>query len=372
MEDTQDSEKYSMLIDTALKYEYDREYKKAEKYYRKAARHDKRAYYEIALMYYYNINMEKGIEKLEEAYKKYGITDAAKMLGHIAHEKNNTVEAEKWYIKSSEGGDVESEYYLGDLYERKGELAEAKTWYLKAAEKGDAVSMYRLIYIYFLKGNTDKMSEWKEKLLNGESVENITYNMKKGIGYMFGNKQQQKYFDLVMQADKYIKESKYKDAENKYMEAGNIYDEGNIDLGLFYYYDVGDREKGKTVLNNVHKKGVKGAAFHLGAIADKEKEYEKAWKWYEIGAEEGDSRAQYNLANLYYNEKDLVNAEKYYLMSANQKDGEAMYNLMLIYYDKDDMKNAKDWAEKILQGTGIENLTFDIKKDAIEVLYEVR
>ncbi|WP_155830844.1 hypothetical protein [Pseudoleptotrichia goodfellowii] len=49
-----------------------------------------------------------------------------------------------------------------------------------------------------------------------------------------------------------------------------------------------------------------------------------------------------------------------------------MYNLMLLYFeDKKDNQNAKKWANKILNDSGLENLTWDIKDGADAVLENI-
>ena len=110
----------------------------------------------------------------------------------------------------------------------------------------------------------------------------------------------------------------------------------------------------------------------MGLIYESEKQPEEAYKWYKIAADEGDSSAQYMVALHYYKKKNLKEAEKYYILSANQKDAEAMYNLMLLYFeDKKDNQNAKKWANKILNDSGLENLTWDIKDGADAVLENI-
>ena len=77
---------YKEWLDTAEKYEENGEYEKAEEYYLKAVQYNKEIYMVIGQMYYDNIDKEKGIEKLKEAYEK-GAYSAAGMLGELEEEK---------------------------------------------------------------------------------------------------------------------------------------------------------------------------------------------------------------------------------------------------------------------------------------------
>ena len=216
------------------------------------------------------------------------------------------------------------------------------------------------------------MIKWRKELFETKGIEKISWDMKENIDHMFGNEQEQQYFRLAVDGEKYQDESRYKDAENRYIEAANIYNGAYVDLGLFYYYGIGDKEKGKEILNEAYKKGIKGADFRLGVIAYAEKHKDEANKWYNISAEKGNPRAQFYIALDYDEKKEFKKAEKFYLLSAEQKDAEAMYNLMLMYLnDMKDKKNAKKWANSILEEAGLINLTLNIKNAAKDTLTEV-
>ena len=372
MTEEKKQENYTKMINLAFEYERDGDFKNAEKFYKRAARYDNFAYYEWAMMYYQNIDSEKGLKKLEEAYNKYKIVLAARTLGNIKYAKKDMKNAKKWFIKGAEGEDVESQYYLALILEEEKNINEAEKWYKKAAEQEDSAAIYKLIYINFFKGNRDQMIKWRKELFETKGIEKISWDMKENIDHMFGNEQEQQYFRLAVDGEKYQDESRYKDAENRYIEAANIYNGAYVDLGLFYYYGIGDKEKGKEILNEAYKKGIKGADFRLGVIAYAEKHKDEANKWYNISAEKGNPRAQFYIALDYDKKKEFKKAEKFYLLSAEQKDAEAMYNLMLMYLnDMKDKKNAKKWANSILEEAGLINLTLNIKNAAKDTLTEV-
>ncbi|RRD40944.1 hypothetical protein EII29_00390 [Leptotrichia sp. OH3620_COT-345] len=122
--------------------------KKLKVIIKKLQKYDTDTYYEIALMYYYNINKEKGIKKFKEVYERYKIRDAAKMLGYIAYKKNDMVEAKEWYTKSSEDGEA---------------------------------MHHNLMWIYYDKNDKSNARKWAENILNGIATENLTFVLKREV-----------------------------------------------------------------------------------------------------------------------------------------------------------------------------------------------
>lgn len=372
MDQEEKNKEYSKLSEIASKYEKKGDFKKAEKYYKMATDYNKYGYYKIAIMYYYNVNREKGIKKMEEAYNIHKVVDAAEFLGYKAYEKNNIDGAKKWYTLAAKDGDSDAQYELARIYEREKNLEEAEKWYIEAAENNDSDAIYKVVLLNFLKGNKEKVREWKRRFFETKGLTGITRSQKAWINYMTGSEKDQKYFYLARDAEDLIDESKYKEAEEKYIEARKYSERAYFDLGMFYYYDIGDKEKGKKVLEEAYNRKIPGLAYSLGLIYENEKQPEEAYKWYKIAADEGDSSAQYTIALYYYDQKNLKEAEKYYVLSADQKDSEAMYNLMLLYFeDKKDNKNAKKWANKILNDPALENLTWSMKDGADAILQKI-
>lgn len=372
MDQEEKNKEYSKLSEIASKYEKKGDFKKAEKYYKMATDYNKYGYYKIAIMYYYNVNREKGIKKMEEAYNIHKVVDAANFLGYKAYEKNDIAGAKKWYTLAAKDGDSDAQYELARIYENEKKFEEAEKWYIEAAENNDSDAMYKVIFLNFLKGNKEKVKEWKRRFLGTKGLTGITRSQKTWIDHMTGSEKDEKYFYLAREAEDFIDESKYKEAEEKYIEAQKYSERAYFDLGAFYYYDVGDKEKGKKVLEEAYNRKVFVAAYSLGLIYESEKQPEEAYKWYKIAADEGDSSAQFMVALHYYDKKNLKEAEKYYILSADQKDAEAMYNLMLLYFeDKKDNQNAKKWANKILNDSGLENLTWNMKDSAEAILEEI-
>ena len=156
---------YKEWIDTAEKYEENREYEKAEEYYLKAAQYNKEIYMVIGQMYYDNIDKEKGIEKLKEAYEK-GAYSAAGILGESEEEKGNINKAKEWYKKGIEKGDLYSQNSMAILYEKEKKWDEAEKLLFKGAQREDTTSIYLLILLYFETDKEAEMQKWKERLFN--------------------------------------------------------------------------------------------------------------------------------------------------------------------------------------------------------------
>jgi tetratricopeptide (TPR) repeat protein len=71
------------------------------------------------------------------------IDDIVEMAHRLSNE-GHTAEAEAWYQKAAEAGDVASMAYLGSQHHTRGETTEAERWYLAAAAKGHVDSVINL------------------------------------------------------------------------------------------------------------------------------------------------------------------------------------------------------------------------------------
>lgn len=85
-------------------------------------------------------------EQLQKQENEIGDKDAEGqyLFGCMFFDKKEYVEAEYWWKKASENGNIDAEYALGDLFCYKKEFEEAKYWWNKAAEKGHSEAIYRL------------------------------------------------------------------------------------------------------------------------------------------------------------------------------------------------------------------------------------
>ena len=101
-----------------------------------------------------------------------------------------------------------------------------------------------------------------------------------------------------------------------------------LDIAEDAYRD-GDSEKAEKYFQKAAEEGDPGAVFTLGYLYQTEyQDYGKAEKYYLMAVEKGDPRAMVNLAYLYQTEyQDYGKAEEYYLMAVEKGEPAAMYNL---------------------------------------------
>ena len=81
-------------------------------------------------------------------------------LALLSRERGNLVEAESWYRRAAEVGDVDAMVNLGDLLKERGESAEAELWHRRAAEAGHIASMHTLGNLLYSKGDTAEAETW--------------------------------------------------------------------------------------------------------------------------------------------------------------------------------------------------------------------
>lgn len=142
-------------------YEEDKNYKKAVKWYHKAAEKGSAdAQFYLGMCY---IN-GKGVEQdYTEAMKwlckaaEQGDAGALYKLG-LCYEtgqgvKQDFAEAVKWYRKAAEQGNADAQYHLGMFYAQgqvlEQDYKEAVRWYRKAAEQGNAPAQNNLGWCYY-------------------------------------------------------------------------------------------------------------------------------------------------------------------------------------------------------------------------------
>ena len=155
------------------------------------------------------------------AYKKKNF-EAASMIGFIEEEKGNFKEAEKWYKEGIKSNFEDSFYLIGNFYYNQNDMKNAKKCLEKSAERKSGEVIYLLAKIYYKEKNRERIKEYQKQLLERSQLYGVTKDMKKNIEYMLGNKNDNKYFDLVEKANKYIDKEEYKKAEEILFEASKL------------------------------------------------------------------------------------------------------------------------------------------------------
>ncbi|SFC27484.1 tetratricopeptide repeat protein [Butyrivibrio sp. YAB3001] len=199
------------------------------------------------------INYESAMACFEKAYEE-GESEAALWMGDIYNENKNFEEAIKWYEKAYEEGESEAAILVGHIYYENKNFEEAIKWFEIAYEAGagEADVPYILGVLYEERNNLEEAIKWYKK--GAERDDAASYH-KLGDIYKDTKSLYKMAFDCYVRAS----------------ELGDIY--APIEVGAFYDGEWGN---GIVPVN-----------------------YDEAFKWYNIGAERGDSEALVLLGIMY-------------------------------------------------------------------------
>lgn len=353
---------YKEWLDTAEKYEENGDYEKAEEYYLKAAQYNKEIYMVIGQMYYDNIDKEKGIEKLKEAYEK-GAYSAAGILGESEEEKGNIDRAKEWYKKGIEKGDLYSQNSMAILYEKEKKWDEAEKLLFKGAQREDTTSIYLLILLYFETDKEAEMQKWKERLFNKPQRKGLSEDARDIVLYATGSEDNRKYLKITLEAENLEKQGKYKQAEKLYTEAIKYNKRAYKDLGTMYYRSYKNKDKAMEFYKKGHAEGSLDATYSLIIIERQRGNKSEEEKLLKMCAEKGKVSCQLDYGEM-LNKNDKKDE------AAAQKEARAMFKLMYYYfYDKEDQEKGMEWAKKIFTEKGLLNLSGEMLSLVNDVIY---
>lgn len=360
---------YKEWIDTAEKYEENREYEKAEEYYLKAAQYNKEIYMVIGRMYYYNVDKEKGIEKLKEAYEK-GVYSAVGILGESEEEKGNINKAKEWYKKGIEKGDLYSQNSMAILYEREKKWNEAEALLLKGAQKEDTNSIYMLILLYFETNKETEMQKWKERLFNKPQRKNLSEEARNIVLYATGSENDRKYLKISLEAENMENQGKYKEEEKLYTEAIKYNKRAYNALGYIYYHHYKNKEKAMELYRKGHAEGSLEATYSLSIMERERGNKSEEEKLLKMCAEKGKLSCQADYGEMLNENNKKDEAAKWFEKAAAQKDARSMFKLMYYYfYDKNDKEKGMEWAKKIFTEKGLLNLSGEMLSLVNDIIY---
>ena len=206
-------EKVKILMESVIKYQTEKNYTKA-------------------------IEIVESIENEEDGAKFF-------ILGILYDDQQKRSEAETYYLKAIEKGNIDALYNLAILYDDDQQLTEAETYYLKAIEKGNIDAINNLAVLY---KNQQKLTEAESHYL--KAIEKGNIDAINNLAVLYKNQQ------------------KLTEAENYYIKA---IEKGNIDA-----------------LNN------------LAILYEDQQKQSEAETFYLKAIEKGNIDALNNLANLYY------------------------------------------------------------------------
>ena len=357
-----DNKKFEELIEKANEHIEAEDYKNAEKIAKESLKYNKvKGYYYLGALYanYFN-DKEKAKEAYMVAYKKKNF-EAASMIGFIEEEKGNFKEAEKWYKEGIKSNLEYSFYLIGNFYYNQNDMENAKKYLEKSAERKNGKAIYILAKIYYKEKNRERIKEYQKQLLERSQLYGVTKDMKKNIEYMLGNKNDNKYFDLVEKANEYIDKEEYKKAEEILLEASKLNKEGYYQIAEMYRRISIEEAMKKYEI--AYEKGVAKAANNIGSYYYINKDIEKAKIWIQKAIDGGDVNSNFHMGELYDNARDLKKAYEYYSKAANNKNAVAMFSAGEIAFELGEEKLGKYWYNRILTEPGIENLTSQILKN---------
>lgn len=351
-----DNKKFEELIEKANEYIEAEDYKNAEKITKESLKYSKvKGYYYLGALYanYFN-DKEKAKEAYMVAYKKKNF-EAASMIGFIEEEKGNFKEAEKWYKEGIKSNLEYSFYLIGNFYYNQNDMKNAKKYLEKSAERKNGKAIYILAKIYYKEKNREGIKKYQKQLLEEVQLKDVSNEMKKNIEYMLGNKNDNKYFDLVEKANEYIDKEEYKKAEEILLEASKLNKEGYYQIAEMYrYISIEEAIKKYEV---AYEKGIAKAASNIGSYYYINKDTEKAKIWIQKAIDGGDVDSNFYLGEIYEDAGDLRQALKYYSIPANNKKAIAMSIARSLASELGDKKLADYWYNKIFSEPGIEQLS---------------
>lgn len=88
--------------------------------------------------------------------------------------------------------------------------------------------LYYLMMIYYKEGNKAKIQELKNKIFEKNEMYEITEELMLRISYMLGNERENKFFELINNADNLIRVKKYEEAKIEYEKSLEYSVEGII------------------------------------------------------------------------------------------------------------------------------------------------
>lgn len=250
-----------------------------------------------------NSNFDAALKALD-ALEKIDEVSSFSRKGYVYFLKSDIPNAEKYYQKAVEKGDVDAMFGLGFLYDEIKNIEDSEKYYRMAAEGGHTGAMFNL-------------------------------------GLLFENEKKD-----TAGAERYF----LMGAENGNAKAMAM-------LGLLYEDKRNIAGAEKYYLMAV-KNGDVNAMIRLGLLYETEKKDIRAAKQYfEMAAAQGDADALICLGVLWQAEKDIVKAEKYYRMAANKENIIAKLYLADLYFDQNSINKKEEALELSNNAPKSEHLT---------------
>ena len=238
---------------------------------------------------YYGSNPEMAMLYFERVVKDK--PEASNYLADYYYKKKDYVNYEKWAKYAADRGISPATHNFAYYYEQKGDIENATKYYLIAAKNGDKDSKNDVILLYIERGNDGETKKILKELGEKADDNNLMF-------YKAG------FFEMKKEYNKTI------EIYNELIKKGNL--EGYTELGSLLYEKLGEKEKGKKLLEEGINKGSPIAPFILAKIYLKEKNYEEAKKYYYMRAKKNDKLAIAGIGYCYEMQENYEEAKRWY------------------------------------------------------------
>lgn len=303
------------LFNLGFLCEVENEIEEAKMFYKKAINYPN-AIYNLAIINYYQNNIEESIKLYQNLYK-IGFDKACYNFGLILESKKEYEDAKKYYQKSADQGHIESTYRLGNVYDKIQEYEEAEKYYKKAVEKGHLLAKFKLANLYNRKSNIIEAKKYyMESIELPESKNNL--------------------------ASIYFEEKDYQSAINYYLEASSEISVAFENLGDLYL-TIGHIESAKEYY--MKNSTDVSSQIKLGNLYEEENNYEKAIQWYQKACDNDDFESAYKIAQIFLKLDKPYAANEYLKLAAEYNHVNAKIYLAREFFDKKEYFDARKMFE---------------------------
>lgn len=205
--------------------------------------------------------------------------------------------------KLAESGDLNGQLSLAQDFYDKQDYINAFKWFTNASKQGSAEANYKLAWMYFGgKGVTEDNTKFLEFLTKSANQNYTVAQFQLGLNYENGN-----YINGKIVNQDYLKAKKWyeKASQQGYAEAtfgiARLYFNGwgiPKDIEKAIYYTKKSAEEGDAIAQYSLAK-----AYEIGDNVPKS--YEKAANWYQKSSEQNFFKAQYRLGKMYEEGKGI-------------------------------------------------------------------
>ncbi|WP_329244723.1 tetratricopeptide repeat protein [Streptomyces canus] len=263
-------------------------------------------------------------------------------LGHVFAAAGDYDQAEAWYERSANNGNVRALVNLGYVYMRKNDSAQAERYLEAAVQKGDERAALGLTIVLLHQNRIDEAYSWclvaEEKGLKQAKVLRADICLAKGEIDQAEKIYRENATALPGKAASglgsiHLHRGEYAQAIPQFQTAARENDHNALLSIAYCYSELRDHERAQESSRKYiqehpdHAAGYFNLALYLSranAVTEAEDAYRKA-------IELGDSRSITNLANLLSNAERYDEAEELYLSAIEKQDGKARSGLAHLY-----------------------------------------